>query len=453
MSDALCGPSNALQNFQKHSSVDRTLQQDRLVSRPSPSQNFRSNSAQNAGILDPEFEAFQAGRPQEGMHLPPHSIPQPNLTGPAGLPDWAADFQRLHVSSPPPPMISQQNRFHPQASSHNHTTSWSNDFLRQQPQAPASRQISHAPSTSMYTGAPTLGWGNGSLQQHQPFMSAQGSLNSPAPGQQHDPFAQTAQHDAAFEKAFEQAHADMLNAEEAQRAPEQTGSSHESQDLGARDALERAQTEEQAALGGFRSSETIDFGIGEVLDRASADTVEDHDALLQSEAQRNADGALKSLSSSNINEQYRLETDLLEARELEVAGELEAMQTHAREDAQQEQQHVPNQEDEELARTAGQLLDSVSHDTSEKFQQSNFLALMRKLRDYEVRVDGDKVVEVSTAPSPSLIPPFAFDGYVEWMKEQAKQLLSVRHHHHNHHYTPTSDVTCKVFGCSLEHHG
>ncbi|KAK7536063.1 uncharacterized protein J3D65DRAFT_627284 [Phyllosticta citribraziliensis] len=400
MSDALCGPSNALQNFQKHSSVDRTLQQDRLVSRPSPSQNFRSNSAQNAGILDPEFEAFQAGRPQEGMHLPPHSIPQPNLTGPAGLPDWAADFQRLHVSSPPPPMISQQNRFHPQASSHNHTTSWSNDFLRQQPQAPASRQISHAPSTSMYTGAPTLGWGNGSLQQHQPFMSAQGSLNSPAPGQQHDPFAQTAQHDAAFEKAFEQAHADMLNAEEAQRAPEQTGSSHESQDLGARDALERAQTEEQAALGGFRSSETIDFGIGEVLDRASADTVEDHDALLQSEAQRNADGALKSLSSSNINEQYRLETDLLEARELEVAGELEAMQTHAREDAQQEQQHVPNQEDEELARTAGQLLDSVSHDTSEKFQQSNFLALMRKLRDYEVRVDGDKVVETNNPRIP-----------------------------------------------------
>jgi hypothetical protein len=38
MSDALCGPSNALQNFQKHASVDRTLQQDRLISRRSPSQ-------------------------------------------------------------------------------------------------------------------------------------------------------------------------------------------------------------------------------------------------------------------------------------------------------------------------------------------------------------------------------------------------------------------------------
>ncbi|KAK7606830.1 peroxin 20 [Phyllosticta paracitricarpa] len=416
MSDALCGPSNALQNFQKHSSVDRTLQQDRLVSRPSPSQNFRSNSAQNAGILDPEFEAFQAGRPHDGMHLPPHSIPQPNLTGPPGLPDWAADFQRLHVSSPPPAIMSPQSRFQPQASSHNYTTSWSNDFLRQQPQSPASRQISHTPNTSMYTGAPMLGWANGPLHQHQPFTSAQGNLNSPAPSQQH---AQVAPHDAAFERAFEQAHADLLNAEKAQSSPEQTGSSRESQDLGVADALERAQAEEQAALGGYRTSEDI---------------LEAVDSFSSSRVQRDS-------------QQPNIDPVTTEAREPEVRH------VDAREDAQQEQQHVPNQEDEELARTAGQLLDSVSHDTSEKFQQSNFLALMRKLRDYEVRVDGDKVVEVSTTPSPSLIPPLAFDGYVEWMQEQAKQLLSVRHHHHNHHYTPTSDVTCKVFGCSLEHHG
>lgn len=38
MAEALCGPSNALQNFQKHSTVDRTLQQDRLVGRHSPAQ-------------------------------------------------------------------------------------------------------------------------------------------------------------------------------------------------------------------------------------------------------------------------------------------------------------------------------------------------------------------------------------------------------------------------------
>lgn len=46
MADALCGPSTALQNFQKHTSVDRTLQQDRLVGRHSPAQvSIRSTRA------------------------------------------------------------------------------------------------------------------------------------------------------------------------------------------------------------------------------------------------------------------------------------------------------------------------------------------------------------------------------------------------------------------------
>lgn len=53
---------------------------------------------------------------------------------------------------------------------------------------------------------------------------------------------------------------------------------------------------------------------------------------------------------------------------------------------------------DELARTAGQLLDSVRNDQSQKFQQSNFLALMRRIRDREVEVEGDKFREVSTNP-------------------------------------------------------
>lgn len=57
---------------------------------------------------------------------------------------------------------------------------------------------------------------------------------------------------------------------------------------------------------------------------------------------------------------------------------------------------------EELARTAGQLLENVKSDQSQKFQESNFLSLMRQLRDREVRVEGDKLVDVST-PSSTLL--------------------------------------------------
>ena len=48
-------------------------------------------------------------------------------------------------------------------------------------------------------------------------------------------------------------------------------------------------------------------------------------------------------------------------------------------------------EADELARTAGHLLDNLRHEQSQKFQQSNFLELMRQLRDKEVMVEGDKI--------------------------------------------------------------
>lgn len=51
-----------------------------------------------------------------------------------------------------------------------------------------------------------------------------------------------------------------------------------------------------------------------------------------------------------------------------------------------------------LAQTAGQLLDSVRHEQDQKFQQSNFLALMRRIRDREVQVEGDEFREVSSNP-------------------------------------------------------
>ena len=56
----------------------------------------------------------------------------------------------------------------------------------------------------------------------------------------------------------------------------------------------------------------------------------------------------------------------------------------------------PEHEDPDaLARTAGQLLDSVRTNQSDKFQNSEFLGLMRQLRDREVQVKGDNFVETN----------------------------------------------------------
>ncbi len=78
---------------------------------------------------------------------------------------------------------------------------------------------------------------------------------------------------------------------------------------------------------------------------------------------------------------------------------------------------------DELARTAGQLLDSVKYEQNQKFRDSNFLALMRRLRDREVRVEGDKMVDVS-GTSPSMAPQ-------------------------HHHCPPPELITCRVFECEI----
>ena len=52
------------------------------------------------------------------------------------------------------------------------------------------------------------------------------------------------------------------------------------------------------------------------------------------------------------------------------------------------------EEADELSRTAGQLLETLATEQSPKFRESNFLALMRKLRDKEVIVEGGEMVEV-----------------------------------------------------------
>jgi hypothetical protein len=63
---------------------------------------------------------------------------------------------------------------------------------------------------------------------------------------------------------------------------------------------------------------------------------------------------------------------------------------------QEQKTRTPDQDSrdaDELARTAGQLLTSVQHDTSDKFQNSQFLALMRRIRDGEVKVQGEEFKE------------------------------------------------------------
>jgi hypothetical protein len=217
MADPLCGPSNALQNFQKHSTVDRTLQQDRLVSRQSPSQvcpsvglgyyldafshhithfsnaiqGFRS-AGLNAGALDPEFESFQRGNLPLESH---QSFQQP--VHQAGPSSWASDFQRMNLSGSQIPQEPQSQHTHQQR-----TGGWHQDFA--QFQRGEQRAVNTTPSQMTQNGGyQYAGLGMGVGMGMQPQLGAQFSgiagqaLQSTQPVEAFD--------EAAFARAFDEA--------------------------------------------------------------------------------------------------------------------------------------------------------------------------------------------------------------------------------------------------------
>ncbi|TID21358.1 Serine/threonine-protein kinase [Venturia nashicola] len=350
MADALCGPSNALQQFQKHSSVDRSLQHDRLISRPGASQSFRSNLGSNQGALDPEFEAFQQGLtahvpPQFDAHPVHQRFPQPqqsHFQAPSALPDWANDFQRLHISSPSP-VSSQQSIRQAPVTRHSPQASWHQDFMSSQ----APHMPLFQPMSSMSQG---YSWNNG-MQSPQyipkPSQVAQGKQK----------VEDNTQFDAAaFEAAFDTAQADALAAE--------IQADREEMDalIAQKEAELHAQRHAQPQVNHLAN---LDLSQAMERDLAHEEPWPDNMATEYPQA------LMDELDQENLDRSYQqLQSD--------------------------KEKHEPEQRgftDEELARTAGALLDSVSHDTSTKFQESVFLRLMRKIRDHEVRVEGEHFVE------------------------------------------------------------
>ncbi|MCJ1430290.1 hypothetical protein MMC29_008207 [Sticta canariensis] len=324
MADALCGPSNSLQSFQKHTSIDRTLQQDRLATRESSSQGFRSSSGLNVDVLDAEFEAFQSGRSLENgplaseafsFHRAAHPL-HPELAQ-TGTPDWASDFQRLHIidtqaqpTSPSP--FREQEPLQPSSQG-----GWHKEFSHQQNSIPNQNAQQQALENSRWYMSPN----NTDSASRQVYAFV------PVGAQQRqlEPSSKPSFDDAALERAFDAVTEELKHSEKHVQGQE-TEDGQETNPMD--DPLE--QSVQSLELRGALPTERI--GSDKILDEAP-----------------------------------------------------------------QEERDQPARNDaDELARTAGELLDNVMHDQSQKFRESNFLSLMRQLRDREVQVEGDKIVDVST---------------------------------------------------------
>ncbi|KAF2842300.1 hypothetical protein M501DRAFT_405675 [Patellaria atrata CBS 101060] len=491
MADDLCGPSNALQSFRKQTSVDRALQQDRFSSRQAPSQGFRSEPGPSAGVLDPHFEAFQAGfssgPPQPELQLfqtPPAFRPPPKSTAaPPALSGWASDFQALHqfpqTSLPQsfPPQPARPQTFSPQPALR-HNPTWHQDFLQSQ-----------IPTPSMHSQTPVYSSLRGTqnfitrLQQQNPMGAfAQQDMSVTARGKQRQQSPVQEFDDAAFERAFEQASANILAKETSKLSVNQTLEEHARSSEASLEAmnaeyqLAKSLTDilrlqlsrglaEDWSNGIVMSGETFVYAesllnqleyleqIGE-LDRPEADAATGlvflskvpemcvYPKELRSREPEMKDGIDQllhrvqqdwpKLYAKFETTEFELSLDsnqsvsdiLYPQTDTQVAALIRSMaeeftqknqlttidfrpaNRNLFEEGHQESQPEGNQQDQsvnhdELADTAARLLDSVADNTSKKFQESQFLGLMRKIRDKEVHVEDDNFVETVKPPETS----------------------------------------------------
>lgn len=333
MAEAMCGPSNALQQFKQTTSLDRSLQQDRFGSRRHQAQGFRSANA-NAGMLDPEFEAFQQGRSVTPVldHAPVFPAAS-RFAAPSQLPSWADDFQRMAIS---PASHMQQSQPQPQAQlfpASAGASSWAQGF-REQMNAPRASSPSPLAFQQMARYGAT---GYSSSFTPQPaFTPEMQSAKGKEP--MIDAFDE-----AAFERAFDMAREDMMADEEV-----------ETQGLTAESVLN-------------------------AVDTTTAQPQLDQDMPV-----------------------FKAEDIFADIKDLPQVEQVPVMQQE--QPIEETVMEQPAHDDDALAATAQELLHKVEHNQSDKFKNSQFLGLMRKLADRQVRVEGDKMVETvsPTATSPAI---------------------------------------------------
>ncbi|KAK4907429.1 hypothetical protein LTR49_023532 [Elasticomyces elasticus] len=504
-----CGPSNPLAQFKQQTNVDRSLQSDRLTSRSSPVQGFRTQDP-NAGVLDPEFEAFQAGVPTGDLQQYGGQFPQAQqspylFTGAANTswgraPDlvarddvgWANDFQQLQISGS---QLQHQQQF-PVLHDDNLTTNWAQGFRQHVQQQPVQRPLNGgSPSPLQFQQRASMGMGmgmSGYQPQFQNHFGGQASNLAPNVQQQgkgKQPVYE-AFDDAAFEAAFSQARSEMMEESAAVEAPQAQGRTSDDlmQSANNEDLLQKfnaalrkefaqdptvtpvnafqKQLEKQKASGMASRDKDVERTVeqysptlvqtmrNEMQNSGAQKAVSQEDSQAQALAEserlkwetyaKGPDGAWSQTSEDEqmkvmmpdandslaaMYEKAQQRRDLIQQAEQEEvikAKEQEARRVGIDYDAEQgtngwdkfeprqrelaAEEEAMNQEVQSraeadaLAATAEELLSKVQDNQSDKFRNSQFLSLMRKLRDREVKVQGDKMVDSATVSNKLLKP-------------------------------------------------
>ncbi|ODQ54817.1 hypothetical protein SAICODRAFT_6011 [Saitoella complicata NRRL Y-17804] len=329
---ASCGPSNPLQTLSKHQQHDTSLQRDRFNSQgpASQRQSFRS-TPQIDPQLQHEAEAFMRGEP----------LPGPELGMGMGM------GMRGVGARPQGGGIGMDG--------------WADDFQRLQVSQPKAQPLFMAVNGK---GKAVMGGGRGGWGAE--FLAQRRQTAPPQPASQ----AYAAQRTGMGMSMGYAGVGGQLYHEQVQQQPT----------MNQQEQVKHDQALDQA----FAEAEKHAFESINV----EQDTIEiqkwDQQGLVEMYRDK-MDEVLreKGAGADPLEVYHHTESDMLNTfapePELETAAE--------------QQTDKPVNHNDALAATAGSLLESLKDETDEKFQQSSFMQLMRKLRDGEVHVEGDKMVE------------------------------------------------------------
>ena len=341
LSGADCGPSNGLQQLGKRLGQDRSTQLDRYGNAAGPSSGAGMRTAR-MGMNGTKAQSMmqqpqQQGGPGSfdlsslGEHLPPRGFGSGFVPSPM---QNSSAFNAAFGASQPragSPALA--------------APAWASDFLAtgNAPGGSGGQKFMQARQVM-----------SDQHQQQQHFQQQQGSAPRMAPSHFHGPMMggpsayELQSHQDAYsflqqQPSFAPAHAQpafqQVSSDGSGRMKESAGATNDSQWAKAFTAFEQQATSQQ----GQSQAES---------QRSNRDVAADHlGSLLQ---QTNQEQVLQ---------------------------------------PQHDQRPVPPADADELARAAGKLVETIAHEQSTKFKQSNFLELMRRLRDRQAGILGQDIVD------------------------------------------------------------
>ncbi|KAK3316300.1 hypothetical protein B0H66DRAFT_592512 [Apodospora peruviana] len=383
MADNMCGPSNGAKSLVAHADRDRALHQDRFNSNApaSGSASFRSQATFGNGA-DNSFANFQQANTLNEFALSPMAptfVPAPNreffpVADNRFAPVANHGFAHNHTPQPmfPPPGLSATQPTNAARSG------WVEDF--------AKMNVGNHAAPRTESPIATGNWGQPAIQGHVPFTPMS-----------HYMTPMTAMHNSAPLAFARASQAEVSTAEPVMDV----------------EAFNRAFGDYDEML---FEKELSDWKQDQVstdneFKEAQAEWMKEHGPTADSRQQE---------MGTVANNGEKLAEDLEHGQQMGAPSVFPTIVPQA--ESQADINERKRREDEELAKAAHQIVTSVSDNLTEKFKNSNFLELMRRIGNKEVVVEGDSLVDAETGQNITKESDIAEDNAAEYIKAVVAQM-------------------------------